>query len=70
MCKGSDLNAEVTQVQLTQDLVNDFQTLCVRDHRIVLPSYVEILQHWTEKDINLITPQTGIYFALIGECCS
>lgn len=41
---ATDLDAEVSELQLTEDFVDDLQTLCVWDHGIVLTSYVKILK--------------------------
>lgn len=39
----SDLDAEISQLQVTQDLIDDLQTLSVRNHGVVLPCDVKIL---------------------------
>lgn len=41
----TNLDTEVTKVQLTEDFMDDLQTLSIWYHGIVLPCYVEILKH-------------------------
>ena len=42
-CVCTHLDPEVSQVQFTEDFMNNLQALCIRDHGIILARDVEIL---------------------------
>ena len=39
----SDLDDEAAQFELREDLSDNLDTLCIRDHGVIVPSYVKIL---------------------------
>lgn len=41
----TNLDPEVSQVQLTKDVMDNLQTLCIRNHGVILPCYVKVLEH-------------------------
>lgn len=41
----TNLDTEVTEVQLAEDFMDDLQTLSVWNHGVILPCYVKILEH-------------------------
>lgn len=42
---GTNLDTEVSEVQIAEDFMDDLQTLSIWNHGVVLPCYVEILKH-------------------------
>lgn len=60
----TNLDTEVTEVQLTEDFVDDLQTLSIWYHCIVLPGYVEILKHTNSFRAQIISQPNELFCQL------